>query len=147
MSLFKRLWGKVAGGGGGVEQGPPSPDLFVYVLIPEALEPMDRGERYEDPLQEALDATGLGDVSGGGSLLSAPRPDGSRIIESCGIDVDLTDLTRGLELLRSTLPGLGIPIGTQLQYTVAGESLLDELGSDGWHLARPRPVLRTGPEM
>jgi len=40
---------------------------FVYAKMWEAIQPLDRGERYEDPLQAALEAGGLGEVSGGGS--------------------------------------------------------------------------------
>ena len=29
--------------------------LFVYIKIPGNFDPMDRGELFEDPLQEALD--------------------------------------------------------------------------------------------
>src|SRR5688572_5798449 len=42
---------------------------FVYAMMWEAIQPIDRGERYEDPLQAALEDAGLGDVSGGGSSI------------------------------------------------------------------------------
>ena len=44
------------------------PQLFVYVKIPGDIQPLARGERFEDPLDDALSASGLGQVSGGGSL-------------------------------------------------------------------------------
>jgi len=40
---------------------------FFYVLIPESLGPIDRGEKYEDPLIDALGE--LGQVTGGGSQM------------------------------------------------------------------------------
>ena len=43
--------------------------LFVYIKIPADLGPMDRGEQFEDPLQEALDKAVLGTITGGGSQL------------------------------------------------------------------------------
>jgi hypothetical protein len=38
-------------------------------MLPESLMPIDRGELYEDPLDEELGADGAGFVSGGGSQL------------------------------------------------------------------------------
>ena len=37
----------------------------VLARIYEHIEPLDRGERYEDPLQAALDQAALGRVTGG----------------------------------------------------------------------------------
>jgi hypothetical protein len=42
---------------------------LVIVRIPEHIEPMDRGDRYEDPLDAKLKESGLGEVTGGGSQL------------------------------------------------------------------------------
>ncbi len=44
----------------------PGPHLIIARLY-EHLEPMDRGERYEDPLHTVLERAGLGRVTGGGS--------------------------------------------------------------------------------
>ena len=63
------------------------PEL-IFVRLPEPLPPTERGDRYEDPLDEKLKLAGIGEVSGGGSSLSELGPDGSRTIEWCGIDVD-----------------------------------------------------------
>jgi hypothetical protein len=52
------------------------PQLFVYVKIPGDIQPLARGERFEDPLQVALEAEQLGNISGGGSQLDDPYPDG-----------------------------------------------------------------------
>ena len=45
-----------------------NPILLVARLY-EHVEPMDRGSRYEDPLDAALRESGLGEVTGGGSQL------------------------------------------------------------------------------
>jgi hypothetical protein len=60
---------------------------LVIARLYEHIEPIDRGNRYEDPLQARLDATHAGQVTGGGSQLN----------ESGGIDyVDLElELARG----------------------------------------------------
>lgn len=96
--------------------------LFVYVKIPEMLGPVDREDKYEDPLGEALTSAGLGEVTGGGTMLSSPNADGKREVKYCGIDVDLFDLERGLEFLKSELRGLGAPQGTALEFTLDGVS-------------------------
>jgi len=94
--------------------------LFVFVRIPEAIGPLDRGEKYEDPLEQALESTGLGSVTGGGEMLSAPDGKGRREIEYCGIDVDLFDPELGPELLRTELKRLEAPRGTVLEYELDG---------------------------
>jgi hypothetical protein len=55
-------------------------------------------------------------------MLSAPDADGNRKIEWCGIDIEIFDPDRGLELLRSELKRLGAPKGTTLEYTLDGIS-------------------------
>jgi hypothetical protein len=51
---------------------------FVFVRIPQALQPLERAAKYEDPLNAALTRLGVGEVSGGGSQLSEPDKDGKR---------------------------------------------------------------------
>lgn len=119
-------------------------ESFVYVKIPEDIGPLDRGEKYEDPIDAELGRLGLGAVSGGGSQLGGERPDGSQAIEFCGIDVDVTDLERALVLLRDLLPRLGAPAGTELHYTRGGSRLQDVYDSGAWGIGRPREMLHPG---
>jgi hypothetical protein len=44
-------------------------NTFFYVRIPGDVQPIERGERYEDPLQTALEVEDLGEVTGGGSQM------------------------------------------------------------------------------
>lgn len=94
--------------------------LFVYVRIPADLEPLERGERFEDPLQEVLEKNKLGTITGGGSQLSEPDDEGRRTVEFCGIDVDLYAPLEGLTLLRRELIRLSAPEGTTLLYELNG---------------------------
>ena len=64
--------------------------FFFHVRIPESIGPLVRGDRYEDPLQKALSAEGLGEVTGGGSQLGEGDS-----IAYCGLDVVVTDRERG----------------------------------------------------
>jgi hypothetical protein len=94
--------------------------LFVFIRIPEPLEPLERAEKYEDPLEESLTASGFGVLTGGGAMLAAPDADGHREFEWCGIDIDLFDFDAGLDLIRRELTRLGAPKGTILEYTLDG---------------------------
>jgi hypothetical protein len=117
---------------------------LIYVYLPESLEPLDRGAKYEDPLEAELQLAGVGWVSGGGSLLGDERPDGSRPIEHCGIDIDALDVAEARRLLREHLPELGCPPGTQLHYREDGRPLQDEFDDGGWRLGRPRTLMHPG---
>src|SRR5687768_18328169 len=81
---------------------------FFYVLIPEPLGPMDRGEKYEDPLSEALGE--LGEVTGGGSQLGE-----GDTIAFYGVDVVVNDRERKLKVIRECLRARGAPPNTVIE--------------------------------
>jgi hypothetical protein len=116
------------------------PRLFIYVMIPGDIQPIARGERFEDPLGAALQDAGLGEVSGGGSQLDDPYPDGRPRVEFCGIDVDVIDMDRARSLLRQKLVELDAPSGTELHYTQESAMLLDRYSDGAWMEALPRTV-------
>ena len=89
---------------------------FVFAKLLEPIAPLDRGDRYEDPLDEALGQAGLGEVSGGGSSV-----DPEQGIQYAGIDIELATLD-ALELVKRVLESAGAPKGSELQYEVDGES-------------------------
>jgi hypothetical protein len=110
---------------------------LVYVFLPEPLGPMDRGDKYEEPIIDELERLGLGEVTGAGTGLGEERPDGTRPMESCGIDVETHDPLETRAILRGLLPKLGCPEGTQLEYEVSGKVLKDEFDGKGWALEIP----------
>ena len=121
------------------------PTSFIYVVLPESLQPLDRESRYGDPLDAELALADVGFVSGGGSSLSDERADGSREIEYCGIDIDAFDVDAARELLRAHLPALGCVTGTQLQYCDAADvPLQDDFDGTGWQLGQPRTAMHPG---
>jgi hypothetical protein len=81
---------------------------FFYVLIHEPLGPMDRGEKYEDPLSDALGE--LGEITGGGSQLGE-----GDTIAFCGLDVVVNDRERGLKVVRACLRSCGAPSNTIIE--------------------------------
>lgn len=81
---------------------------FFYVLIPEPLGPLDRGEKYEDPLNEALGE--VGEITGGGSQLGE-----GNTIAFCGLDVLVHDRDFGLKVVRECLRSCGAPANTIIE--------------------------------
>lgn len=81
---------------------------FFYVLIPESLGPLERCERYEIPLNDALGE--LGGVVGGGSQMGEDNG-----IAFCGLDVVVNDRERGLKLIRECLLACGAPQETLIE--------------------------------
>jgi hypothetical protein len=97
------------------------------VRIPESLMPLDRGSKYEDPLDAALKAANPGEVTGGGSELGAPGAEGKRGIEWVGLDVEIADIERGIPFLRSELTRLGAPASTVLEFIRAGSKVEEHI--------------------
>jgi hypothetical protein len=85
-----------------------SKTVFVFVKI-RNLWPKDREKKCGDPLDASLKSAGLGEVTGGGSQMSAPDAEGHRTIVWIGLDVELADLDRGLPFLKKELARLGAP--------------------------------------
>ena len=83
---------------------------FFYVRIPGNIEPLERGDRFEDPLDAALEEAGIGSVSGGGSQMG----EGSTV-EYCGLDVVVTDRERGIEIIRRVLQASECPQGAVIE--------------------------------
>jgi hypothetical protein len=77
---------------------------FFYVRIPGDIQPIERGDQFEDPLEAALQEAALGSVTGGGSQMG----EGTRV-EYCGLDVVVSDRSRGIELIRRVMQSLGCP--------------------------------------
>ena len=95
---------------GFAEEAAEDGRYFFYVRIPEPLGPLERGERYEEPLQEALSAADLGEVTGGGSQLGEGDS-----IAYCGLDDVVTDRDRGLALIRETMRRLAASPATVIE--------------------------------
>lgn len=84
---------------------------LVIARIPEYIEPMDRGDRYEDPLDAKLKENGLGEVTGGGSQL-----DENYKIQFVDLEICLSNLDSAISLCTSALEECGAPKGSQIIY-------------------------------
>lgn len=91
------------------------PATFVYAHLNARLRPLDRAELYEDPLQEALEESGMAEVTGGGTMQAQ-----SGEIEYCGIDLDVHDMDKAVPQICSLLEQMGAPRGSRLEFEHAG---------------------------
>jgi hypothetical protein len=88
----------------------PEP-IFAYAQLNARIMPIERGERYEEPLAEALAENGFGEFTGGGTMLSENGE-----IKYCGIDLNLFDVENGVPFICDFLAERGAPRGSKLQY-------------------------------
>jgi hypothetical protein len=98
------------------------PGHFVFAKIAQPIGPMYRGDKYEKPLDQDLQAQGLGRVTGGGAQLDR---DGA--IEWVGIDIELANLDHAIEFTRRRLLELGAPSGSVLEYRVGERKVTVEI--------------------
>ncbi len=84
---------------------------FVLARITEHVEPIERGERYEDPLAAFLNDHGLGEVTGGGSQLNE---DGE--IEFADVELELVNLDDAITKVVQQLEAMGAPFGSSIQF-------------------------------
>ncbi len=95
---------------------------FVLVTIWEHIEPIARGDRYEDPLHDALGEEDLAIVGGGSSFTKKLG------IEYVNVELELTSLTFIPKII-DTLEQQGAPKGSDLKYTVEGKDTVLEFGT------------------
>ena len=99
---------------------------FPHVVLArmyEHIEPIDRGARYEDPLQEALEAKNIGRVTGGGSQLNELGA-----IEHGDVEIELADLDGAVSLVVEALERAGAPQGSEV-IDLSDSRVLREFGT------------------
>jgi hypothetical protein len=82
---------------------------LVLARLYEHLEPIDRGNRYEDPLQARLEESKLGQVTGGGTQLNE---DGG--IAYADVEIELANLEDAVQAVAEALESAGAPQGSEL---------------------------------
>ncbi len=95
---------------------------LVLARVYEHIGPIDRGDRYEDPLQATLEKTGIGRVTGGGSQL-----DELGKIAYADVEIELADIDEALRIVADTLEAAGAPQGSELIQT-SDNRVLREFG-------------------
>ena len=99
-------------------------DVFIALNAP--LRPLDRGERFEDPLVEILEGKFREvEVTGGGTLLSAKKSP-----STCDIDLVVKgNANEVLAAVVAALERLGVPKGSSVR-VAAGRSLFSRTGKE-----------------
>lgn len=100
---------------------------FPHVILArfyEHIEPLDRGDRYEDPLQAVLENTKIGRVTGGGSQLNELGG-----IEFADVEIELANLGEpALRTVADALERAGAPQGSEL-IAAAEDRILRQFGT------------------
>ena len=100
--MFSRLFGKKSSSG--------QPDEMIVARLNAKLQPMHRGEYFEDPLDARLKKSRLGEVSGGGTMQEK-----SGEIVYCDIEISLASASEEVvQFVITTLEELGAPKGSEL---------------------------------
>lgn len=79
--------------------------------------PIDRGKKYEDPLDTFLKSKAIGKVTGGGSMQSKTGE-----IEWVGVDMELTNPQKNIPAVVQKIRELGAPSGSFLEYKFENNS-------------------------
>jgi len=88
--------------------------LYLCIHIPDAVEPIERGERFEDPLFDALEAEGIeAEWLGGGTALETV--DGRMTITGCDIEFEVADIALALPVIRRVLTEAEAPPDTTIR--------------------------------
>jgi hypothetical protein len=83
--------------------------LSVTAKLNHKIGPIDRGERYEDPLEKALTEHGYGETDGGGTMLSKERE-----IEFIDVHMFLSAPEASIPFVIQFLESQGAPKGSKL---------------------------------
>ena len=106
MSFLKKLFGK------NKPKTNESSENFIVATLNDKLMPIDRGEIYEDPLDEFLKDKNIGEVTGGGTMQLK-----SRELEYCDVEIKLDSEEiddNKIRLIIEKLEELGAPKGSKL---------------------------------
>ena len=85
---------------------------FIVATLNDKVMPIDRGEIYEDPLDEFLQANGIGEVTGGGTMQLK-----SGELEYCDVEIQLNSneiSDNQIKEIIEKLEELGAPKGSKL---------------------------------
>lgn len=106
----------------GIFSKKPTPvqEKYIVAQLNDKIMPIDRGDVYEDPLDELLKIKYYGEVSGGGTLQAV-----SGEIEYCDVEIKLVDTLnkQAVEEIIAKLESLGAPKGSKLIIEETGEQI------------------------
>ncbi len=115
MNFLKKLFGDKK------EQESQSSGNFIIATLNDKVMPLDRGEIYEDPLDEYIQVNAIGQVTGGGTMQLKTGE-----IEYCDIEIQLNGDEINDEQINSIiekLEELGAPKGSKLTIEKTGQKI------------------------
>ena len=92
---------------------------IISIFIPGNIQPFDRGERFSDPLQAALERKSLGEVFEEGTHLETVG--GHQVIKGCQIEIEIKNLRKSLPVISQILVEGGAPAETKITVEGKGE--------------------------
>lgn len=119
--MFKKLFSK---GKSNSTPPPTQPSYETYITaqLNMKLQPMDRGEDYEDPLAEMLDERNLGETTGGGTSIGDDNlrtEEGNHEgVNYCDIEIAaVDDADATVTAIITSLENLGVAKGSRLIFS------------------------------
>ena len=106
MNIFKNLFRKKN------NEEDPSSENYIVVELNDKMMPIERGDTYEDPIDDFLQSKGIGEVTGGGTLQLETGE-----IEYCDIQILLYSKEiqeEQINLIIEKFEELGAPKGSKL---------------------------------
>ncbi len=90
---------------------------LVVARLNARLQPVQRGEHFEDPVDAVIKDLALGEVTGGGTQLTGDE----RGIDYCDVEMTLTDVSESaLQSIIAALEEIGAPKGSKLIVEATG---------------------------
>ena len=109
MSLFKKFTKIFGGDAEQPASSQPPQGTAVTAQLNHKLMPIDRGDRYEDPLNDELAKHGFGETDGGGTMMSKTKE-----IEFIDVELSLTQTEKSIPFVIERLESYGAPKGSKL---------------------------------
>lgn len=91
----------------------------ISIFIPGNIQPLERGERFADPLQAALERENLGEVFEEGTHLETVED--RQVVKGCQLEIEVKNLRRGLAIIEQILREGKAPAGTKITVEGKGE--------------------------
>jgi hypothetical protein len=117
MGMFSTIASLIGCGQSSPTPSQPSGETPVTAQLNHKLMPMDRSERYEDPLNEALVKQGYGATDGGGTMMEK-----SKEIEYIDVEMNLTQTNKSIAFVIEKLESYGAPKGSKLIVREGGQT-------------------------
>lgn len=105
---------------------------FIYIKVPIGTDFEGRDRFFHEGLEATLTEQRLGSILGWGGSLADPDGREPARVAFHRIDIEVTDVTSAVVLLRRALDTLGAPEGTEVHYVMEGAALQDIFTSTGW---------------